>query len=808
MAEEKQTICDVCDAEIPVDSKKCPVCGAELNEEKKESEDEESLDDVMEYIIGEEDDEEILDKIKSIGSTTDESEEESFLEEDILEEEIIEERAGEEIEEYKEEEIEFECPVCGTIVSAEDSKCPNCGAIFETDEEEIETEKVDELEDGIDYVEEELERLEDSKIDLTYLNNGLNDLIDSYEESRYEEGVEILEVLETQIEDIKEIIRLTEISKDHLDFISDKTDITAFEKRLDNLIDKAEVGEYKQSLKEAKELNQDLEKIKSEYEEEEETLRNDLESEMSKAKERLSEVRGKKINISDIKEHMKNAVAAKKGNEYSEGIENAKEVVEKSEYVLTIIDLIDKGKNKIKELKNKGISYDTYLEKLKEGKSQADDSSYELSIDTLEDVLDDLEKELEKPEEEEMEVREPEKEEVEEKVEEAPEELDDLLDEAKKNLAKVRKTKISVSLVKDSFKDAFQAKKNKDFDLAIEKARDANEKAEDIFEISDLIDDAKSKIKTLKEKEAEYKGFLNKLKSAKGTADEGKYEKCIDETEDLIDELDEIIMEMEEKEKEKEEKSKLIEEIDELAAEVDSLSDEANKLDADVEIAINLKEEALDKRDEGDLEWSIRKLEKSVEIIHESIEDSVEEELMELELNLEESWDQDARKSAENLIAEIRDCIERRNYEDIPELINEAKEKTEEALGPISKLEEEISNTEDLVFEVKILEYDVSDAEEKLKNAKEELELGDWDESERYLESAKKEISDRLPELLKSNIKESRDELRQAKIKGIDISGAVSALKDVKVAQKEGKLIMAFEKYQEFKEKMEDIRKQ
>ncbi len=810
MAEEKQIICDSCDAEIPADSEICPVCGVKIKDTGQEKdEEEESLDEVMEYIIGEEDDDEILDKIKTIGSSTKEAAEESFLEEEVIGEDFVEDEFDEEteetIEEYEEEEeevVEFECPVCGTIVSEEDSKCPNCGAIFETEEEGVEPEKLEELEEGMDYVEDELEELADSNIDLTYLNNGLNDLIDSYEESRYEEGLEILGVLKTQIKDFRKIIKLTENSNNCINTISDKTDTKAFEKRLDSIIDKAEVGEYKPSLKEAKELNQELEQIRSEYEEEKEEVKKEFESKMKNAKKHLNKVRGKKIDISDIKNCMKKAVSSKKKNEYSEGIEHAEDVITKSESVLEVIDLIEAGKDKIRKLKNEGASYSQYLEKLKKGKSEADESEYDLSIETLEAVLDELEEELKKIEEKEIkETEEKKKKEI--KKEELMGDLDEILEEAKQNMKKVRKTKISVPSVKNTFKNAVQAKNKEKYEEAIKKAEEVNKRAEKILEVSEMIDEARSKIKDLKDKGIEPQKFLDELKEVREKADNGDFKDSIKKCEDLIDELEEAIVEAEQKEKEKE---KLSGEIQELDSKFDDLLEEADNLNVDTKEAVDLKQSAVKNREEGDIEKGMDQLKSAIEKIHESIEDEVEEKLMELELNLEDGWDEEATKTAQNLIDSIRDKIEEKRYEDILELLDEAEDKAEEALGPISKLEEKISNTDEIIFEVKILEYDVSDAEEELEKAKEELELGDWDEAEKHLESAEDMIADKIPELLKSNIKKSRDELRKAKIKGIDISGAVSLLKEVKNAQKDDEYTKAFEKYQQFKEEMEDIK--
>ncbi len=808
LAEEEKIICEVCDAEIPADSKKCPVCGASLTEKEDESEDE-SLDDVMEYIIGEDDDEEILDKIKTIGSSTDETASDSFLEGEVLEgemEEHLEKTTTEYEEEKVEEEVEFECPVCGTVVSADDSKCPNCGAIFETEEKDLE--KMEELEIGIDRVESELDDLKGSEIDLTYLNNGLNDLIDSYEESRYEEGLEILDVVETQLEDIKEIIDLINLSEKHLKAISEGKDTTAFEKRLDVIIDDAEVGEYKSSLKKAKALKDELEELKSEHTEEEEEIKNELEKKIEDARTHLSEVRGKRIDISDIKEYMKDAVSAKKDDNFSDGISNSEEVIERSEKVLKIIDLIDEGKGKIKEMKNREMSYEPYLDRLKEGKSKADESEYEQSIETLTDVTEDMKEVLEGTEEEIEEVKEEVEKEESEEEKELSDELNNLIKQGKKNYNKVKKSNLSVRSVKDYFKDAVKAKKEGDFEKGIEKVKEGNERSEKILEISEIIDEARSKIKTLKEEDIDHKEYLNRLKEAKKLGDEGDYEGCREETESVIKEIENALEEAAEKEEKKEKRAELNEEIEELKDEFDRLTEKANELYLNIEGPIKTKKSALEKREDGDLEECISELEEANKKIHDAIDEEIEEKLMELELNLEDAWDDETKQEAEDLIEEIRNKIEKRQYEDIDELMEKAKDKTQNAMGPISKIEEEISNTEDLIFEGKILEFDVSDAEAELEEAKDELDVGDWEEAEKHLETARSNLGDKLPEILKSDLKKSREELREAKIKGIDISKAVSSIKEVKNARRDGELTKAFQKYQDFKEEMDKIKDQ
>ena len=135
LTEKEQIICDSCKSEIPADSETCPVCGAGFDTNREKDKEDGSIDDVMDYIIGEENDEELLNKIKSFGAESKEN--------------ISAEEFNETLEEY-EEEVTFECPVCNAVVSADDSECPNCGAVFAV-EDEYEPEDMEKLEKNTDF---------------------------------------------------------------------------------------------------------------------------------------------------------------------------------------------------------------------------------------------------------------------------------------------------------------------------------------------------------------------------------------------------------------------------------------------------------------------------------------------------------------------------------------------------------------------------------------------------------------------------------------------------------------------------------
>ena len=130
---EEVSSCHICGSEIPDDSSECPECGLnvdlfDIDEMETELEDEEKVEKVFESILTEEkrDETELLEQLKEIGGGTDDKVE-GAEERGETEEETEEPKDEEETE----EEITFECPVCETEVSEDDTECPECGAIFE-----------------------------------------------------------------------------------------------------------------------------------------------------------------------------------------------------------------------------------------------------------------------------------------------------------------------------------------------------------------------------------------------------------------------------------------------------------------------------------------------------------------------------------------------------------------------------------------------------------------------------------------------------------------------------------------------------
>lgn len=112
---EEMTACPECGEDIEGDEDECPHCGLDLTE----------------WSEGEKRVEKLLSKVDD--QTYQVKEDSDSLIEDIKKfapkKEVRTEQSGS--DEIDDEELTWECPLCGTEVNENANRCPGCGAIFE-----------------------------------------------------------------------------------------------------------------------------------------------------------------------------------------------------------------------------------------------------------------------------------------------------------------------------------------------------------------------------------------------------------------------------------------------------------------------------------------------------------------------------------------------------------------------------------------------------------------------------------------------------------------------------------------------------
>ncbi len=381
--------------------------------------------------------------------------------------------------------------------------------------------------------------------------------------------------------------------------------------------------------------------------------------------------------------------------------------------------------------------------------------------------------------------------------EKAPEEMPEESEESKKAVKKISKARDSIENISDENLDlttirlkldkATDARLDGEFEKAVDEAENVIEECEKAKKFLELIQEAKSKLEELKEKEKvdyeEYEELLEGIKSSTGEVD---YQELVQKIKDLLDKMEKIEEkeeEMEEKVKQKIEKAKSI--LRERKGSIWNL-DRMKK---------NLRE-AIKKRELSEDEEAIEKLEKVIsdgkillgcEELKESIEDKLDD-LIEggKEFDLEEDSDHE-----EELVNRVKEDLkktiklsERGEYQRAKGWLNKVayalefeKEKLDDLKSLKDSLDERISEVEELKSELSDEVIELANIEEAISEAEETLKMGDHEKGIQRLDEfivdgvAIKKISDDL-EAIDSNMDELKkyeeifDEVETTDIEG------------------------------------------
>ncbi|MFO7992400.1 MAG: hypothetical protein R6U61_08960 [Thermoplasmata archaeon] len=112
-------------------------------------------------------------------------------------------------------------------------------------------------------------------------------------------------------------------------------------------------------------------------------------------------------------------------------------------------------------------------------------------------------------------------------------------DRAKRELAKIRAGPISENIVKDLVKQAAMAGKEGDYEKGILRSREAFEMCKRIESFIDIVKEAKSHLKEIKENGGDYKTHLKQLMEAQKELERGEVEDSIEKSKILLKRLKE-----------------------------------------------------------------------------------------------------------------------------------------------------------------------------------------------------------------------------------------------------------------------------
>lgn len=854
MPEEETIVCPVCDSEIPAESEKCPVCGVDLNlfdiaDEIETGEPEEDISGMIETLEGDIEDEELIETIKTIGGGgagheegREEIEEEvkeevteEEIEEDVdleLEEEVEDEEVEEEIDES--EMIVFECPECGAEVPEDANKCPSCGIEFaeaeefeeEVEEEEIDPELVERFDEELAKVRSKISDLRDTKIDINDIKTLLKRTVQEKKADNYEKGLELLEEISKHSEQVFGIFHKIKECKGKILEMKDLG--IDYEEEIDKLKEAkklADEGDYASSIEYLESMYENCDQQISKHKKEEEEralerqkedekkgkIKKELDQKIKVAKDNFSEIKKTKFNLDDVKDLIKVTMKARKEGDYIDALNTIEDFNNKADKIIQLNERFLEGKQKIRELDKEDMDYTPYLKALKNSKKKVNQGEYDVAMSILDSTLGKIEEQLHHAEVEA---------ELEEELAMSEQKADLMVDieekikEAENNLDQISHTKIKTDQIEMDIEDVHLLKGEKKFEEALEKADQIVEETEKILRVMVKIDEAKSRIKEMKEDGLDYKGYLEMIKEEKDRADSGEYDEAIANLDELIIEMEEVLsgeaeeietvektepevteLELEEGELipeeeevtepvEEKEKEITVDDVREKAKEIKDILTRSKEKGFEIEGGKDIINEALQSTGQEDLERALESLEKSRDKLLNILKEEMEEKMVSIELKVEESLGLDFEE-VEGYLEEARSAMDVDDYKSALEMFSKAQERVSEIGEPLSDAETTVTNVESLIFDAEVMGIDTSKANELLNKAKGELDVGDWDKAEEYAQQAKNEVLREVPDKLKHLVKKAQTELKKAKISGVDVSKQIDILKRANQAKED-----------------------
>lgn len=867
MPEEETIVCPVCDSEIPAESEKCPVCGVDLNlfdiaDEIETGEPEEDISGMIETLEGDIEDEELIETIKNIGGggagpeeSGEEIEEEvkeeateEEIEEDVdleLEEEVEDEEVEEEIDES--EMIVFECPECGAEVPEDANKCPSCGIEFaeaeefeeEVEEEEIDPELVERFDEELAKARSKISDLRDTKIDINDIKTLLKRTVQEKKADNYEKGLELLEEISKHSEQVFEIFHKIKECKG---MILEMKDLGIdYEEEIDKLKEAkklADEGDYASSIEYLESMYENCDQQISKHKKEEEEralerqkedekkgkIKKELDQKIKIAKDNFSEIKKTKFNLDNVKDLIKVTMKARKEGDYIDALNTIEDFNNKADKIIQLNERFLEGKQKIRELDKEDMDYTPYLKALKNSKKKVNQGEYDVAMSILDSTLGKIEEQLHHAEVEA---------ELEEELAMSEQKADLMVDieekikEAENNLDQISHTKIHTDELELGVEDVHMLKGEKKYEEALKKAEEIVEDTEKILRVMVKIDEAKSRIKEMKEDGLDYKGYLEMIKEEKDRADSGEYDEAIANLDELIIEMENVLAgEVTEFEKGEEpeitevEQEEVFVEVDkvpgvveeeitvadirEKADEIKDILTRSKKVGFKIEGGKEIINDALKSTNHQDLDMALESLEKSRDKLLSILKEEMDEKMVSIELKLEESMDHDFEE-IENYLEEARSAMDVDDYKSALEMFSKAEQKVTAIGEPLSEAETSLSNVESLIFDAEVMGIDTTKANELLNKAKGELSVGDWDKAEEYAEMAKEEILKEVPGKLKHLVKKAQTELKKAKISGVDVSKQIDILKRANQSKEDEDYEKVLEEMRNYKNIMKKV---
>ena len=442
----------------------------------------------------------------------------------------------------------------------------------------------EEVENKLSEARSALSEVMGMNVTIDYLNSKLHQAVKARNRNEREKAVKNAE----------DVIRLTDEVKNIEPLLNELDDIINESENIESYISDREsinnllrVGDFEK----AEDISEGLiRKIESE-EGQEETFNQVFDE----AKRNLAEARDTMIDVSYLKEKVKEASDKGTVGDFEEGIERGKEAIDISHKIIDIDDEIRKGKELVSKIKGRGLDYKEFLDDLKEAKERADNAEYDHALDLLGSVITDMEKRLERLD--------------------AEEEFEDKLANARESLADIRGTNLDIEELKDLLSNAVKAGKDDEFEEGLNLLDGFLELYEKLSKIYEGIKEGKDKVKTLKENDVDFKRYVRSLKRVKQECDDENYGYAQNLVDKVNEKLDEKIEDVEVGKNKKAKgmnrvikKEELSENISKEIKDAKKRFKESDKEKEEISEMIKLLREAKRAENKGDMKVAFRKL--------------------------------------------------------------------------------------------------------------------------------------------------------------------------------------------------------
>jgi len=367
--------------------------------------------------------------------------------------------------------------------------------------------------------------------------------------------------------------------------------------------------------------------------------------------------------------------------------------------------------------------------------------------------------------------------------------LDDLIEnrseEARELISNI-KADVDIERVEEKIDEALSARNDGNVEEGVHKVMEALDSASKISEISEKIEEANKYLENIKQigiDTSEYLESIDDTIRKIGTGEKETAFEIIEETmADMQNKLEKDKKEKAEKQDSKEPSEKIQKKINSM----ESLLEEAEKFDIEICEGEEKVEEAVRYAEENEYEEGFMKLEE----VENMYRGKLEKEIDEIVDSMKEEGGTKTYLMKNFLLDEVEKLKENGNYKIILDIIEETEN--------ISKIENIISYSEDLEFEM-------NDVKALLSEAKEKIEIRDWSGCRNYVESCRKKVKNKLLDFLKGEIKYAKKKLSVVDSEDIDITKPIDFLKEANRSRKDNQLEESFKALKNYKEEMEKI---